>query len=630
MENSQGIRLNFIPLDPQSISGQVWRKELPEGQAKPEDSLCYSLPKGAGADERAQYLISFESIEGWTAWNFHPDQNRQLALRYLLEILLINTMRNLPANRYSYRGKFGHYIAYALKETQYGTQEIRVDSYFLLAKSQFGFLVDFHFRPIDPNDHNRETQRLSLSLDERYRSNKNAYIDRERMVKDFVANVFSTLFPLTHPTLAEPVRVAQSFVFLNTEALNSKVFVLGENNPDSSQWKGLERYGPLEGIPGEVGCIMLYRRDDRPLAEDLYRALMGKLNGVAFGGIPRVFRTEIATFHGVTVDQWTHREVDDALAKIAAIRSKASNMRFIVIMVEDRENSEIYYQAKFGTLKIGLPLQVVSSQLIRRRDQFKWSVSNIALQVFTKLGGLPWKVRPAHDKCLIIGLGQAHRMSGKNILRYFAYCVATDSSGLYKKIAVLGDSAARRDYITELKNSLVRELTEATAEKYTDCTIHVPFRLKQDEMKALEEALNEAQQAERGMKFTVLKVNEKHRFFGYANNNSRVPIEGSVAYISNHAALLWFEGLRSPNDIIGKRVSGPMHVEFLWPRDSVEPEMRTEHLQDLFNLSGTNWRGFNARSTPISIYYCRLIAKFLAEFPDEAARISGTEHPWFL
>jgi hypothetical protein len=630
MENAQGIRLNFIPLDPQSISGRLWRKELPEGQAKPDDSLCYSLPRDAGADERAQYLISFESIEGWTTWQFHPDQNRQLALRYLLEVLLINARRGILAGRYAFRGKFGHYIAYALKETQYGTQEIRVDSYFLPVKNQFGFLVDFHFLSKDPNDHNRETQRLSLSLDERYRSNKNAYIDRERVVKDFVANVFSGLFPLTHPTLAEPVRIAQSFVFLTTEALDSKVFVLGENNANSSQWKGLERYGPLRGIPGEVGCIMLYRRDDRPLAEDLYRALMGKLNGVAFGGIPQVFRTEIATFHGVIVGQWTRREVDDALAKIGVIKSAASSTRFIVIMVEDRENSAIYYQAKFGMLSIGLPLQVVSSQLIRRRDQFKWSVSNIALQVFTKLGGLPWKVRPAHDKCLIIGLGQAHRMSGRDIIRYFAYCVATDSSGLYKKIAVLGDSTARGEYITELKTSLVRELAEASVEKYTDCTIHVPFRLKQYEMRALEEALNEAQQTGRQMTLSVLKVNDQHRFFGYANNNSRVPIEGSVAYISDHAALLWFEGLKKPNDIIGKRVSGPMHVEFLWPRDSLDLEMRKEHLQDLFNLSGTNWRGFNARSTPISVYYCRLIAKFLAEFPDEAARISGTEHPWFL
>jgi hypothetical protein len=279
---------------------------------------------------------------------------------------------------------------------------------------------------------------------------------------------------------------------------------------------------------------------------------------------------------------------------------------------------------------MGIPLQVVSSQLIRKRDQFKWSVSNIALQVFTKLGGVPWKVLPAHDRSLIIGIGQAHRTSDGAIQRYFAYCVATDSSGLYKKIAVLGDSKSRSDYITELKASLIREFREAQADKYTGCTIHVPFRLREDEMEALEGALNEAHAANRDLKFTVLKVNDQHRFFGYASNNSRVPIEGSVARLSANTALLWFEGLKRPNDLVGKRVAGPVHVEFLWPRDSFSPSDQQEHLQDLFNLSGTNWRGFNARSTPISIYYCRIIANFLAEFPDHAGRITGKEQPWFL
>jgi Piwi domain len=243
---------------------------------------------------------------------------------------------------------------------------------------------------------------------------------------------------------------------------------------------------------------------------------------------------------------------------------------------------------------------------------------------------MPWKVLPAHDKCLIIGIGQAHRMSGDTIEKFFAYCVATDSSGLYKKITVLGNSKSRTDYIDELRDSLTREFEKASSEKYTECTIHVPFRLRQDEMKALEDALNDVHLSNGDINFTVLKVNDQHRFFGYANNNSRVPIEGTIAYLSDNAVLLWFEGLKRPNDVIGKRVSGPVHVEFLWPKDSTGRKIQKDHLQDLFNLSGTNWRGFNARSTPISIYYCQIIARFLTEFPDQAARIAGAEQPWFL
>jgi hypothetical protein len=40
------------------------------------------------------------------------------------------------------------------------------------------------------------------------------------------------------------------------------------------------------------------------------------------------------------------------------------------------------------------------------------------------------------------------------------------------------------------------------------------------------------------------------------------------------------------------------------------------HLQDIINLSGANWRGFNAKNTPISIYYPELIAKFISKFDE--------------
>jgi hypothetical protein len=128
----------------------------------------------------------------------------------------------------------------------------------------------------------------------------------------------------------------------------------------------------------------------------------------------------------------------------------------------------------------------------------------------------------------------------------------------------------------------------------------------------------------------VLKINDHHRFFGYATNNSRIPIEGTIARLAHNSLLLWFEGLKTPGDVVSKRIAGPVHLEFLWPKDHQDIAEQHQHLQDLFNLSGTNWRGFNARSTPISTYYCRLIAKFLAEFPEQLPKIEATLHPWFL
>ena len=424
---------------------------------------------------------------------------------------------------------------------------------------------------------------------------------------------------------------SKNCTFVRTEQLKPKVFMLGGGRTDESQWKGLERFGPLEPVPAaEIGCVMLYRKDHRTLAEDLYRGLMGKASGVAFKGIPEVFRLNINRFFSVSPNAWNSNELQAAVKEIEDIRRDNPNLTLMVLMIEDLENSEIYYQAKYALLQRDIPLQVVSAELIQRRDQFKWSVSNIALQIFTKLGGEPWKVVPAHERCLIIGIGQAHRASPDGIQKYFAYCVATDSSGLYKKIAVLSDTHSRDTYLEDMKKSLVRELSVAGAGEYSHCVIHIPFKLKNDELRALEGAVASASHTESHIKFTVIKINDQHRFFGYADNNSRIPVEGTVARLSRTSLLLWFEGLKTPNDVVRKRVAGPVHLEFLWPKENQEPSEQSKHLQDLFNLSGTNWRGFNARSTPISTYYCKLIAKFLSKFPDQAPRIESTTYPWFL
>ena len=56
------------------------------------------------------------------------------------------------------------------------------------------------------------------------------------------------------------------------------------------------------------------------------------------------------------------------------------------------------------------------------------------------------------------------------------------------------------------------------------------------------------------------------------------------------------------------------------------------YLQDILNLSGASWRGFNAKSMPISIFYPKIISKFIAEFRYRNLPELEFEKlpPWFL
>ena len=175
MASASGVNINFLSLQSQSVEATVWRQRIAPTEAKPRDALCYTLPVGEDQDERASYLISLTEEPGFDPWQFHEGQNRQLALRYLFEVLAAAAERHFAGNCKIHRG-FQRAVSIAIKRTAHGNQEIWLEPYFLAAKGEFGFLIDFHFWKKPDATSFREVQRLSLGLDEHYRSNRNAYI----------------------------------------------------------------------------------------------------------------------------------------------------------------------------------------------------------------------------------------------------------------------------------------------------------------------------------------------------------------------------------------------------------------------------------------------------------------------
>ena len=87
-------------------------------------------------------------------------------------------------------------------------------------------------------------------------------------------------------------------------------------------------------------------------------------------------------------------------------------------------------------------------------------------------------------------------------------------------------------------------------------------------------------------------------------------------------------------EVLHKRVSEPLYIDFIESKEKWET--KKECLQDVLNLTGANWRGFNSKAQPISILYSRLIARFMKEFShledvDDMGIVSAESvAPWFL
>jgi len=132
-------------------------------------------------------------------------------------------------------------------------------------------------------------------------------------------------------------------------------------------------------------------------------------------------------------------------------------------------------------------------------------------------------------------------------------------------------------------------------------------------------------------RFAVIKVNHKSRFFGTNQSvNSLIPYEGSRVKLGHGEYLVWFEGIFPDKPTVTKVFPGPTHLQFLrvMDKDQIDDQVL---LQDLVNLSGANWRGFNAKGAPISVFYCHLVADLVHDFQERGLPLPVEAiQPWFL
>ncbi|MBK8291935.1 MAG: hypothetical protein IPK96_14385 [Flammeovirgaceae bacterium] len=177
------------------------------------------------------------------------------------------------------------------------------------------------------------------------------------------------------------------------------------------------------------------------------------------------------------------------------------------------------------------------------------------------MGGIPWTVKPSNNNCLILGVGSSRKRNKETgeITKYFAYTVCLDSSGLYITLEVLSDATSETHYLDKLRANLIRLLKSERFINYKTCVLHLPFKIKQKEIAIISAAIKEITE----MEFVAIKVNLDNKYFGYSFHNTLVPYESSFVKLSRSEYLVWFEGLLYGKEVVDKRLSNPVHIQFL-------------------------------------------------------------------
>ena len=623
---SNQITLNFLPIVSRLESVRTFIKSAHPDEERPNETTY----RFYDAAKNGLFWATFNpSVDHTEVHTFDLSSHRGLALHYLDECVRASCIEaGLPI----YEGRKSQILSdgteLVIESYSEGARIIVVKSVYFEAVAQFGLCLreDFRRKPTQP--FNRSVLIRSGALDAGGRPNSQYHVEAWRRLTDFLrlTHEGGPLHKLQHQSGGSPIIVSSHLARINAPILPKRVYEFASNNTGSSQYLGVRKYGPHEA-PKNNKALLTYigLERDRPLGRILFSMLQKGCTQPDFEGINRLFRTSFdlhPTAKFVPLKSFSQFDIEAVVSDLHQLPDMDKTIAIVII--PRSEEGEGYSRLKGNLLSAGIISQFCTRELVSANTSLKWAAANIALGIFSKAGGTPWRVKTGATKAIIIGIAQS--IEGKrdapgkwHPTRFMAYSVLTDSSGEFQRMDqladVLGGEESAERYAVQLAEMLGKVLRQQAGSTNL-VALHCPFTLRKSVMKKIEAVVDEVSNEFHGKcSFCVVKLNEadEHSWFGFTEStNSLVPFESSVACLGPREFLVWFEGVDQERRLARKRYSAPAHIRFL----GAEPpaEIIQKVLEDLVDLAGANWRGFNARSEPVSIYYCKLVSKLLRNF----------------
>ncbi|HAZ23487.1 MAG TPA: Piwi domain protein, partial [Algoriphagus sp.] len=179
-------------------------------------------------------------------------------------------------------------------------------------------------------------------------------------------------------------------------------------NPDT----GLTNFGPYDSITFDIktpNILCICNKSNRGVFTNFLSSLKD--------GLPqsRLFQKGLQRKYDLQDVLYNIREIQEFTVEeyLNAIRSEDENKPHLAIIeipaafkrYDDRNNP--YYAIKAKLLSLEIPVQYVTSEIIKSHNEF--ILNSLALQIYAKMGGIPW-VLPSQrsvDREIVIGIGHS-------------------------------------------------------------------------------------------------------------------------------------------------------------------------------------------------------------------------------
>lgn len=253
------------------------------------------------------------------------------------------------------------------------------------------------------------------------------------------------------------------------------------------------------------------------------------------------------------------------------IISQVKNSDLVIVIVSELHESLVpnmspYYFCKLKFMEQGLNVQDIQIQQIEKylkdkSDNFNnYNADNLALNIYAKLGGMAWTIKPHEPKNeLVIGIGATTDKEGKPVLG-LASIFRGDGKYLFGKMSSVTLMDNYRENLQALLTENIKKcINEGIIE--TDTPFHLIFHVfkstgKDNEIKALNNVIKEFSNYQFNYSFVHIGFGHNYRCFMYNEDNSNIKFStdkkgiaqnerGTLVKINNKLGLLCLSSISS-------------------------------------------------------------------------------------
>ena len=393
-----------------------------------------------------------------------------------------------------------------------------------------------------------------------------------------------------------------------------------------SPYRGLREYGPYE----RIRYMRIWYLKPRELTDSLKEALDKMLE---------VIEENLKVFLKVPNYEIEPIKMDENL-NVNSLRKVFKNY---ITDVTDKENLillvpifrrygyssyETYVMLKVLSLEYGVPSQVYTERTLNVATQKgrKFPLFNLSLNIFAKVGGIPWVLAEDLGYDLIVGFNWCFYREGKErvgpLNKVFAYANIFKERGVWA--GLLTCIAEEQEYIDALCT-----LLETAIRRYTLTTMRFKDRyeilimsskiLKQEEIQVLRREIEEKYD---NISLTIAQITDATdiRMYDSTTEHYMAP-RGSYFFLDYDTVIYLSTGIISvPYDEIIKELSigtpVPIKIKLLYPCNRKRIDSNVRRLKKIVKcchmLTAMNWRSLKGYiRLPTPLHYSKCIAKFV-------------------